>query len=81
MLRLSSMNTPVFFCHPNATFVVTGTTYTTSAETCRAMVAMLITARETGRTIESMYFDGDDVPATCDAWGGWKSANVRFFSY
>jgi hypothetical protein len=81
MVKLSSMNTAVFFCSPDGTFGVPGTSYTTGPETCKALVAMLIAARETGRTITGMYFDGDDVPASCNSWGNWKSANIRHFNY
>ena len=81
MLRLSSMNVPVFFCSPDATHTVAGTSYTTGPETCKAMIALLITARESGRTITGMYFDGAAVPAACNAWTNWASANIRNFSY
>jgi hypothetical protein len=81
MIRLSSMNTAVFFCSPDSTFSVPGTSYTTGPETCKALVAIFIAARESGRTIQSLYFDGDAVPATCDGWGNWSSANIRFFNY
>jgi hypothetical protein len=82
MVRLSSMDMPVFFCKPNATFTVPGAGgYSTSAETCRALVATFIAARESGRSFGGIWFDGDDVPATCNAWGSWKSANIRHFLY
>jgi hypothetical protein len=81
MVRLSSMNTTVFFCSPDSTFSVVGTTYTTGPETCKALVALFIAARESGRTIQALYFDGDSVPATCDGWSNWSSANIRHFSY
>lgn len=81
MVRLSSMNTAVFFCNPDTTFTVAGTSYTTGPETCKALIAMFLTARETGKTIQSLYFDGASVPATCNGWGNWASANIRHFSY
>ena len=81
MIRLSSMNIPVFFCRPDSEFSVSGTTYTTPPETCKTLYATFLAARESGRTISGMYFDGDDVPTTCDTWGPWKSANIRYFVY
>ena len=81
MIKLSSMNTAVFFCNPESTFSVPGTTYTTGPQTCKALLGMFLAARESGRTVNSIYFDGDDVPTTCDAWGNWKSAHIRYFSY
>jgi len=80
MIRLSSMNTAVFFCKPETTFTVPGTTYTTGPQTCKALIALFTTAKVTGTEIAGMYFDGDDVPATCSGWGPWKSANIRHFS-
>jgi hypothetical protein len=42
---------------------------------------MFIAARESGREVTNVYFDGADVPAACDAWGQWKRANIRHFYY
>jgi hypothetical protein len=81
MLKLSSMNTAVFFCSPDSTFSVPGTSYVTGPETCKGLIALFLAARESGRTINGLYFDGDAVPATCDGWGNWQSANIRHFSY
>jgi hypothetical protein len=80
-IQLSSMNVPVFFCRTDQTFTVPGTTYSTAPETCRALIAVFLAARESGRTISSVYFDGDDVPATCNSWVNWRSANIRTFLY
>lgn len=81
MIRLSSMNGEVFFCHPNATFSVSGTGYTTSAETCRALVALFMAGKLAEKSIGVMYFDGDQVPAACSSWSPWSSANIRFFRW
>lgn len=79
MIRLSSMNAPVFFCSPAAEWVVSGTHYRTSVETCKALYSTFLTARVSGLEIRNLYFDGDDVPTTCDSWGPWKSASIRHF--
>jgi hypothetical protein len=79
MIQLDSMNAPVFFCKPNGTFTVPGTTYTTSAETCRVLVGLFTAAKLTDRTLTVMYFDGDSTPASCSTWGNWQSANIRYF--
>jgi len=81
MVRLSSMNLPVFFCSPESTFTVPGTSYTTGPQTCKAFIALFVAARESGKTIVNLYFDGDAVPATCNGWVPWSSANIRHFSY
>jgi hypothetical protein len=81
MIRLSSMNNEVFFCNTSSTWTVSGTTYTTSAETCRAMVALFMAAKLTGQAVTSMYFDGDQVPSTCSSWAAWSYANVRYFQW
>jgi hypothetical protein len=28
-----------------------------------------------------MYFDGSTVPATCDGWVAWQSANIRHYLF
>jgi hypothetical protein len=81
MIQMSSMNTPVFFCNPEATFSVTGTTYTTGPNTCKTLYASFLAVKASGGSIAGIYFDGDDTPATCDAWGAWKSANIRYFAF
>lgn len=81
MIRLSSMNTPVYICNPSSEWVVPGTAYRTSAETCRVLYSTFLTARVSGIPIRNLYFDGDDVPATCDTWGSWKSANIRHYKF
>jgi len=81
MVRLSSMNTAVFVCNPNANWVVTGTSYQTGAETCKVMMSMFMTAKATGKSVGSVWFDGDDVPENCSSWDPWKRANVRYFLY
>lgn len=81
MIRLSSMNAEVFFCHPNATFSVSGTSYTTSAETCRALIALFMAGKLAEKSIGVMYFDGNQVPAACSSWSSWSSANIRFFRW
>lgn len=79
MVRLSSMNTPVFICSPDQIWTVPGTPYTTSPATCNTLYSTFLAARVSGIEIRSMYFDGDEVPATCNSWASWGSANVRFF--
>jgi hypothetical protein len=78
LVKLSGMNTSVFFCHPSSQFSVPGTSYTTSPEMCRTLVSILMAGKLAGKTIAAMYFDGDDVPASCTEWGNWKSANIRY---
>jgi hypothetical protein len=81
MLKLSSMNTPVFICSPDAEWVVSGTPYKTPPATCKAMYATFLAARMSGAVINYVHFDGDAVPPSCDAWGNWQYANVRYFAY
>jgi hypothetical protein len=81
MLQLSSMNAPVFFCTPEAEFTVPGTSYKTGPQTCKALLAIFLSAKATGAQINNLYFDGDAVPATCNGWASWQSANVRYFDF
>ena len=79
MLRLSSMNVPVFICNPEGLWTVTGTSYTTPPATCKAIYATLLAARVSGTPLNSVYFDGDQVPASCNAWASWSVANIRHY--
>lgn len=81
MIQLDSMNAPVFFCKPNATWTVPGTSYTTSAESCRMLVGLFTAGKLADRTLSVIYFDGDSMPASCGAWTSWQSANVRYFNW
>ena len=79
MLKLSSMNTAIFICSPSSEWSVPGTGYKTSTETCKSMLSMLMHAKATKADMGNVWFDGDDVPANCNAWQNWKNANVRYF--
>ena len=45
------------------------------------MVGLFMAAKLTDRTLAVMYFDGDGMPASCNAWTSWQSANVRYFNW
>ncbi|NQY62440.1 MAG: hypothetical protein HRT38_01755 [Alteromonadaceae bacterium] len=81
LLKLSSMNTKVFICTIDAEWTVSGTSYKTSAETCKAMLSMLMHAKATKADMGAVWFDGDDVPESCNGWLEWKTTNVRHFMY
>lgn len=81
MIRLSSMNTIVSFCNPSATWTVAGTSYTTSAETCKAIYSAFLSAKASGTTVTGMYMDGADVPADCNSFPAWASVNIRHFRF
>jgi len=81
MVQLSSMNTPVFFCSADAEWLVAGTTFKTGPEACKMIYSTLLAAKSTGKAIANVYFDGDQVPGSCNTWGDWKAANIRHFLY
>ncbi|NRA72434.1 MAG: hypothetical protein HRU24_15565 [Gammaproteobacteria bacterium] len=81
MLKLSSMNQAVFICSPNKKWTVVGAGYTTSAEMCSSILSMLMHAKATNTTLDTMLFDGDNVPSNCTSWQSWKKANIRYFLY
>jgi hypothetical protein len=81
MVKLSNMNTAVFFCSPERDWSVAGTSYTMGPETCKAVFSMFLSAKATGETIRRVHFDGDDVPGACDQWGNWKSAVIRYVNF
>ncbi len=80
MIQLDSMNVPVFFCNPDSEWVIGGTSYKTGTESCKMLYSTFLAAKMAGKTISSMYFDGDQVPGTCDGWNNWNSANIRYYS-
>lgn len=81
MLKLSSMNKAVMICNTESEWVVNGSGYRTGPEMCKALLSMLMHAKATKADLGNVWFDGDDVPASCDAWESWKSANLRYFLY
>lgn len=81
MIKLSSMNTRVFFCSTDSVWSVSGSiSGTTSPEACKALYASFLTIKASGTTIASMYFDGDQVPTTCNSFPEWSGASIRFFN-
>jgi hypothetical protein len=81
MLQLSTMNVPVFFCDPSATWSVPGTGYNTPPDQCKALISAFLAGKLAGRTLSALIFDGAAVPTTCDAWPSWTKANIRYFSW
>ncbi|SNB46510.1 hypothetical protein SAMN06269301_1977 [Geobacter sp. DSM 9736] len=82
LLRLSSMNTPVYICSTDADWVVPGSLAgSTSPAACKAIYATLLAAKTSGAPIPDMYFDGDQLPANCISFAPWSEANVRYFSF
>lgn len=70
----------MFFCNPESTWnAVAG--YSTGPQTCKMSYATFLAARESGRALSFVYFDGDDVPAACNAWARWTDVNIRTFEY
>ena len=79
-VRLSSMNVSVLICNLNSDWVVPGSlSGNTPPASCRALHASLLTAKMAGTTISSMYFDGDQVPGSCNSFASWTRVNVRYF--
>lgn len=81
MLMLSSMNTPVFVCNTDAVHTAAGTSFQTGINMCKALIAVFLKAQATGTTLNSVLFDGDSVPATCNSWAPWQSAVIRYFDH
>jgi len=81
MIKLDTMNEAVFFCSPESEWSVSGTVYVTGAETCKVLYSTFLAAKMSGRPVNGMYFDGDQVPASCDAWTRWSAANIRYFHF
>jgi len=82
MLRLSGMNTFVFICSTDSEWVVPGSQFgNTTVSACKAIYATFLAARATGATINGLYLDGDQVPASCASFAPWVNVSVRHFAY
>ncbi|MEN3157330.1 hypothetical protein ABC502_02985 [Alkalimonas sp. NCh-2] len=79
MIKLSSMNVPVHFCSPDREWSVSGTSYKTGPKTCQTLYSTFLAAKISGKTIYNVWFDGDEVPTSCDAWDSWANTNIRHF--
>jgi hypothetical protein len=78
-LRLSSMSAPIFICRIDAEQSVPGAA-PTSAANCKAMYASLLAAKLSGTVVHSAYFDGDQVPASCNTAQPWTYVSLRYFT-
>ena len=81
MIQLSSMNRPVFFCDASQEWTLAGGGRTTSPEACNTLYSTFLAAKLSNTIITNMYFDGDDVPDSCDAWDSWVNANIRHYLF
>ena len=79
-IKLGTMNVAVYFCDPTNSFSAPGG-YAISPEACRALYATVLAAKVSGIPVTNMYFDGTEVPATCDGWVQWQSANIRHYLF
>jgi len=79
MIKLSNMNTAVSFCSPDSEWVVSGTPYKTGPQTCQTLYSTFLAAKLAGKSVSNVYFDGDQVPASCNSWSNWSVANIRHF--
>lgn len=76
-VKLSSMNDQVFICRLDMDYNPPGAAMITPA-VCKAIYAGLLTAKVNQYTINSLWFDGDKVPSTCNGWTGGSQVNLRF---
>jgi len=82
MVKLSSMNTPVFFCNPETTWTVAGADgRSMGPETCKSLFAIFLSARATKEPISKLHFDGDNVPTSCNGFQSWQKVFVRYVNY
>jgi hypothetical protein len=82
LLRLSSMNVPVVICSTDVEWNVPGSlSGATSPSACKTLYATLLTSKLTHSQVSSMYFDGDQVPSTCNSFVDWTRVNLRYFHH
>jgi hypothetical protein len=80
MVKLSSMNTHVFFCNPETTW--TGADgRTMGPETCKSLFAMFLSARATKEPISRVHFDGNSVPTSCTDFQPWQKVFICYINY
>ena len=79
LLKLSSMNTAVFFCNPETVLTAPGTPYTTGKETCKMLYSTFLSAQMAGKSLSAVYFDGDDSKGNCQSFPSWGKVNIRHF--
>ena len=81
-LRLSSMNDSAIVCLLDADWAPPGSVSgSTSPSVCKSIYAALLLARDSRRPLNSVYMDGNTVPASCSAFGSWTEVSLRYFSY
>ncbi len=66
------MNTAVFFCSTESRWSVPGTSHTTGPETCKTLYSVFLAAQLAGKSLDTVYFDGDNTPTHCNGFSsGW----------
>lgn len=76
-VKLDSMNDYALVCRLDAEYTPAGAATITPA-VCKAIYAGLLSAKLNNQVINSLWFDGDLVPATCSTWVGFSQVNLRF---
>ena len=80
-IKLSTMNTTVYFCDTESAFTAPGNSYSIAPSTCRTMYATFLAAKASGQSLSNVYFDGSSVPTSCSGWTAWQAANIRHYEY
>ena len=79
-IQLSNMNALVGICSLDTNWAPAGSlSGVTTPAACKAMLAALMIAKQTGAAIPQMLFDGDKVPTSCTGFTYWEGVNVRFY--
>lgn len=82
MVKLSSMNTPVFFCSPSEDWIVSGAgDRTMHPETCKTVFSIFLSAKMSEKNITKVHFDGDNVPESCTEFVSWKDVFIRYVKF
>jgi len=82
MIRLSSMNVSTFFCSTDSNWAPAGSLAgVTTPGACKTLYATFLAAKLAGGTLNNVYFDGDQVPTSCNTFPNWTKVNLRYFDY
>lgn len=81
-VRLSGMNTFVGICSTDANWGPPGSlSGNTTPAACKTIYGTLLFAKQAGTVVSSMYFDRDELPASCSAFTSWTNVNLRFVHF
>ncbi|NOU52662.1 hypothetical protein HG263_19335 [Pseudoalteromonas sp. JBTF-M23] len=81
MVKLSSMNAPVFFCNSEKAWTVDGAPDITSPETCKMLYSSFLAAKAAKTHIPRLHIEGVQVPSDCNRFAPWSGVSIRYVKF